>query len=222
MGIRAILASVAALLSAFPAYSSEPTRYRIEVDIAWSEETHPHDFFPAAHLTALIGAAHDSRYILFADGRTASSGLQSVAERGKNLILRAELEDARDRDRVGDVFEGDDLETVPGRMGASFNASEEHSSVSFVTMIAPSPDWFTGVANVPLFAGGEWLDRVEVPLWAWDAGSDSGTNWTAENAETQPRESVRLLSAPYFFDAEGLRRMGTAVLVRVKSPAETQ
>jgi hypothetical protein len=216
MAIRQTLAAAVALLPTSPALSTEPQNYRIEVDILWSEETHPLDFFPAAHLTPLVGAAHNERYVLFADGLTASTGLQSVAERGKNLILKAELEDARDRDRVGDIFEGDDLETVPGRMGANVRVSEEHSLVSFVTMLAPSPDWFTGISSVPLFVGGEWLESVDVPLWAWDAGSDSGTEWTAENAETQPRESVRLLSTSYFFDAEGLRRVGTARFVREK------
>lgn len=212
---RAPLALAAALVLASHATAQESARYRLDIDVTWSAETHPLDFFPNAHLTRFMGAAHNGRYALFGDGLTASSGLQSVAERGRIDILRAELEDAAERERVGETFEGEGF-AVPGTASVTITATEEHSLVSFATMIAPSPDWFTGAASLPLFADGAWLDRVEVVLWPWDAGSDSGTTWTAENAETQPRESIRLSAAPYFLYADGLRPLGTATLTRIE------
>jgi hypothetical protein len=195
---------------------AETVRYRLEIDVTWSQATHPHDFFPDAHLTRLIGATHDERFVLFGDGRTASSGLQSVAERGRTAVLEVEMEDARDRERLGKVFLGDALGPVPGRMIAEFEATEDHSLVSFATMIAPSPDWFTGAAGIDLFEGGSWKDRIEVNIWPWDAGTDSGATWTAENEETQPRESIRLVTTPHFLAADGLRPLGTASLKRIR------
>jgi hypothetical protein len=210
-----LLAFAAALAFAPPVVAAETARYRLDIDVTWSAETHPYDFFPAAHVTRLLGATHDDSYVLFGDGRTASSGLQSVAERGHIDILRAEMADAKDRERLDGTFEAEGF-SVPGRISLTFEASEEYGVVSFATMIAPSPDWFTGAASVELFKDGAWIDRVEVGLWPWDAGSDSGTTWTAENLETQPRESIRLLTAPYFFDADGLKPLGTATFARIE------
>lgn len=195
---------------------AEPVRYKLEITVTWSAETHPYDFFADAHLTRLIGATHNERFVLFGDGRTASSGLQSVAERGRTDILTAEMEDAKDRERLGEIFHGDPLGPVPGKITAEISATEEYSLVSFATMIAPSPDWFTGGASIALFEDGSWRDRAEVAIWPWDAGTDSGTTWLAENEETQPRQSIRLITTPHFLGADGLRPIGTAVLHRIE------
>ncbi len=215
MSIRTIALLAAALALAAPAAAQETAKYRLDIDATWSEETHPFEFWPGAHLSRMRGATHNSRYTLFADGRTASSGLQSLAERGRIDILLAEMEDAKDRGRLDAIFEAEGI-AVPGAMTATFTVSEEHSLVSFATMLAPSPDWFTGAASVPLHSDGAWVDRVEVILWPWDAGTDSGTTWTADNDETQPRESTRLLLSPFFFDRDGLKPLGTATIVRVE------
>jgi hypothetical protein len=124
------------------------------------------------------------------------------------------MQDADERGRLGETFEGEGF-GVPGIANVTVSATQDHSLVSFATMIAQSPDWFTGVASVPLFDG-QWADRVEVTLWAWDAGTDSGTTWTAENVETQPRESIRLSIAPYFLSLDSLKPLGTATFVRIE------
>ncbi len=84
-----------------------------------------------------------------------------------------------------------------------------------VTMVAPSPDWFTGVAGLMLLRKGQWVAGLTVPLWAWDAGTDSGATFTAKNQDTQPRESVRLIAAPHFLAAGGLRAVGSVSFVRL-------
>jgi hypothetical protein len=214
MLIRFAMAGAAVLLAQHA--EAETVRYALEINVTWSAETHPNDFFPDAHLTRLVGATHNERFVLFGDGRTASSGLQSVAERGRTAILMAEMEDAKERERLGEIFHGDPLGPVPGKMIAEISATEEYSLLSFATMIAPSPDWFTGAASVPLFENGAWKDQVEVTIWPWDAGTDSGTTWLAENEETQPRQSIRLITTPHFLGADGLPPMGTAILRRIE------
>lgn len=210
-----VLALIALLIILQQASAQESARYRLDIDATWSEATHPFEHFPNAHVTRFLGAAHNSRYVLSGDGRTASSGLQSLAERGRIDILRAEMEDAKDRKRLGEIFAGEGF-AAPGAMSVTLEANEEHSLVSFATMIAPSPDWFTGAASVPLFIDGAWIDRVEVTLWPWDAGTDSGSTWTGENQETQPHESIRLSTAPYFLYADALRPLGTATFVKIE------
>ena len=97
---------------------------------------------------------------------------------------------------------------------AEFDASADYPLVSFVTMLAPSPDWFTGVASVPLYGKGAFVDRIEGVLWAWDAGTDSGVTYIAENDETQPAESIRLLATPHFLTDKGLLPVGKYVISR--------
>jgi hypothetical protein len=166
-------------------------------------------------MTATVGASHNGRYVLFGDGRTATSGLRVLAENGRAAILRAEFDEAARRGRLGARFVVEGLRTVPGTMEGEFSVSAEHPMVSFATMIAPSPDWFTGLAAIDLRAGDGWRESVALPLWAWDAGTDSGDSHGAANAETQPAQSIRLLAHPAFLTDAGLRTVGRAVLTRI-------
>jgi len=61
MVIRSLVALVAAMALASPAFSQESARYRLTIDATWSQETHPFEFPPGAHLSRLRGANHNSR-----------------------------------------------------------------------------------------------------------------------------------------------------------------
>ncbi len=191
--------------------------YRIELDISWSAETHPLEW-PAegGHLSDLTGVTHNSRYVMFADGRTATTGLKLIAENGRASIMLAELDEARRRKRIDRVIQGEKLEAVPGKIVAEFDASTDYPLVSFVTMLAPSPDWFTGAASVLVYDEGAFKERIEGMLWAWDAGTDSGVTYIAENDETQPAESIRLLATPHFLTEKGLVPVGKYVISRMR------
>ena len=193
-----------------PLALAEEVQYQLEVDISWSGDTHPHDW-PAngGHMSGLIGATHHGRYVMFADGNTASSGVKSVAERGRQRILRAELDEAVERKRVGDVFQADGIAQVPGRISVKFPVSETHARVSFVTMIAPSPDWFTGLAGVKLRDDAGWKDKTTYVLWAWDAGTDRGASYASDNDANQPAESIRLVASTHFLDNTVLKQVCT-------------
>ena len=211
-----ILAALLLTLGVTSSALAEDVQYQLELEITWSGDSHPHDW-PAGggHMSGLIGATHHGRYVMFADGNTASSGVKSVAERGRPRILRAELDEAIRRKRVKDVFQADGIATVPGRITMKFPVSETHSRVSFITMIAPSPDWFTGLAGVSLRNDAGWRDKAIYVLWAWDAGTDRGPSYASENDASQPQESIRLVASPHFLDENGLKQIGTATFTRV-------
>lgn len=191
--------------------SAEAQRYLLTLEITWSAETHSYRWPDGGgHISRLIGATHHSRYIMFADGRTATSGLKSVAENGRTAIIRSELDEADRRGRIGEVFAIEGLDHVPGEMKVVFEVTSDHSLVSFVTMIAPSPDWFTGLNSIELWKDGEWIDELRLPLWGWDSGTDSGLEYISTNEETQPAESIRLLASPHFLNTEGLETIGSA------------
>ncbi len=212
----AVAAVLLAGLLSGPAAGQEVAAFELTLDITWSAETAPLEFPENAHMSRLIGATHNDRYVLFRDGHTASSGLELVAENGRTSVLKAELAEAERRGRAGGLVEGPNLARVPGEIRARFEARAEHPLVSFVTMIAPSPDWFTGAADVALMTRGRWVEEVVVPLWAWDGGTDGGETYEAANQDTQPRQSVRLLATAHFLGAQGLVAVGSATIRRVE------
>ncbi len=211
-----ILAALLFTLGFSSLAQAEDVQYQLDLDISWSGDTHPHDWPDSGgHMSGLIGATHHGRYVMFADGNTASSGVKSVAERGRQRILRAELDEAIERKRVKDVFQANGIAQVPGRISATFALSETHARVSFITMIAPSPDWFTGLAGVKLRDDNGWRDKATYVLWAWDAGTDRGASYASDNNANQPAESIRLVASPHFLDSSGLKQVGTATFTRI-------
>lgn len=196
--------------------AQEMATYRLDINVSWSVETHPFDFPPNPHLSKIIGATHDPDYAMFRDGDTGSSGLELMAERGRPSIFRIELEEAADRNLIGSIFEGDGIWDIPGEASLTFSATLAFARVSFVTMIAPSPDWITGVSGIELHDGQQWIDRLELPLWAWDAGTDSGDRYQAKNQDTQPQQSVRLVATSHFLGSHGLSKVGDIAIERIK------
>ena len=195
--------------------AAQTVEYELTVNITWSAETTPFEFPTDGHMSGLVGATHDRRYVLFRDGNTASSGLELVAENGRVATLRAEFAEARRRGRLGEEIDGPPMEQVPRTVSVRFSASESHDLLSFVTMIAPSPDWFTGAADIDLRRDGKWVDNLTVTLWAWDSGTDHGVTYNAEDIDAQPQQSVRLLASRHFLTDGQLVPMGTATITRV-------
>ena len=194
---------------------SKGANYKLELIIDWSAELNPFEYpGKGAHTSSLIGLTHGNQFILFEDGATASSGLELVAENGRSGILKAQFEELRRKNRIGAVVEADGIKAVPGRFSTTFSTTQEHPLLSVITMVAPSPDWFTGVSAVPLHSDDGWVDVVKLPLWVWDAGTDSGPTYVAKNDDTQPRESVRLLATQHFLSGDGLIKFGTISIER--------
>jgi hypothetical protein len=70
--------------------------------------------------------------------------------------------------------------------------------VSAVAMIAPSPDWFAGVANVNLMEGGNFVAEKTVDLDAWDSGGDDGTTYEASDKDNEPKKATTPASEQHF------------------------
>ena len=215
IGLLGLVLAIAPLSGPPAMAQADTVTYELTLEITWSVETAPFQFPANPHLSRLFGATHNSRYTLFRDGHTASSGLELMAENGRGSVLMAEFAEAARRGRVGTVFEGPNLAVSPGVVSTTFAATSEHPLLSFVTMIAPSPDWFIGGADLPLLVDGTWIDAIELELWAWDSGTDSGLSYDSPNAETQPQQSVRLLATPHVLTAGRLVSFGTAHVRRV-------
>src|SRR5207249_5771223 len=131
-------------------------------------------------------------------GQLASPGIQAMAELGEKMPLMDEIDAALTAGTAQVLLSGDGIRPSPGRTSLEFRIAESHPLVTLVSMIAPSPDWFVGVADLPLFASGQWIDSLTVSLYGWDAGTDEGTTYTAANAPAAPHIPVfPLVDGPF-------------------------
>ena len=117
---------------------------------------------------------------------------------GKETTLYNELKTLMGKNKyVSDVFKAD-CETEPtATRTITLKAKDMYSKVSFIAMIAPSPDWFVGVDSVELCGSdGKWKEtEIAFTLAAWDAGTDSGTTFQEmDNMETMPRDVIRQIT----------------------------
>lgn len=90
----------------------------------------------------------------------------------------------------------------------------EHSLISSATKISPSPDWFTGFADLNILdnASNTWLASFDIDTYPFDAGTDSGPLYRSENDPTvQPRSITRIIVDGETAIARGLPEKGVFV-----------
>ena len=93
------------------------------------------------------------------------------------------------------IYKADEMSGAAETTTMMITASGKYSQASFIAMIAPSPDWFVGVHGVELCGSdGKWKESMSMYLPAWDAGTDSGMNFTSENAPTLPQDVVTVIT----------------------------
>jgi hypothetical protein len=165
-----------------PEPQPQSVQYRVTVISDWTSSSHPATLPSNSHFSPAVVAVHADAGDLFRGGATASPGIEQMAELGSTGTLLAELDGD---ETVLDVERGSSIFGA-GQNRFTVTLTQEARLVSAVTMLAPSPDWFVGVRDVELFVDGEWIDRVEIDLSSYDAGTDSGTSWRSPNADTNP------------------------------------
>ena len=190
---RTLIAVGATILATLwaPAAHAQSATYRVTFEGKWTTTaTAPGVAVPGgAHFSPLIGAVHNAQVTFWSSGGTASAGIESMAEVGGTSTLKTEITTA-----------GSDASSTierSGNIGATatvtvdITLSPSHPLVTLVTMIAPSPDWFVGVAGVSLLdAQNEWLASHAVDLFPYDAGTEDGTEFSLSNDATDPRGTI--------------------------------
>ena len=124
----------------------------------------------------------------------ASRGIEDMSEIGDNDNLEVEMQTLisageANQYKIGPASipgNGTDLLTV--------EATQNFSKLSYVAMIAPSPDWFSGVSSVSLFENDSWVNTVEIDVKAYDAGTENGNTFSYDNAETIPQQPITQIS----------------------------
>jgi hypothetical protein len=141
-------------------------------------------------------------------------GIERLAEEGSQSPLDGEVVAAIASGEAEAFVRGGGLGSTPGIEQVEFDITTGFPYVTVVSMIAPSPDWFVGVAGLPLIANGEWRDEVVVELFAWDAGTDDGASY--ESADAGPAQPISLLQRPPVQVGGAVRPFGRFIFRRIE------
>ena len=171
--------------------------YSITITGLWTDSVSPGgvptDSNP--HFTHFVGGIHNSKVKFLERGGTASAGVERMAEQGLTADLESEVEAAganADRavvfetlDEVGTSTFTKDIDNIP------LTLTSDHPRITLTSMIAPSPDWFVGVAGLRLLEDKDnWAASHRVDLYPWDAGTESGAGFSRSNPDG-PRGVIR-------------------------------
>ena len=188
-----------------PVTAPENAKYTVTFNASWSAETHPDFYVSNAHFSPFVAYSHNGsqQSRVFDIGSIASQGIEEMAETGATALLEGEIQSRVTSGSIlawvkGRVFDS------PGLDQANLDFTQSHSQFIFVSMIAPSPDWFVA-AEANLFDGEKWSDEIVLELVSYDAGTDTGSDLTSADVDTNPREPVAVFP-------EFLQHMGTVTL----------
>ena len=179
-------------------------------DATWTSATHPQDAPPNPHFSPPIGATHTSSVTFWQDGVLATEGIRRMAELGATNTLADEMRAAIASGTAEQVFIGDGFSS-PKTVTMEFTVSRNFPLLTWVTMVAPSPDWFAGVSGLRLLENGAWIEDRIVPAVAWDAGTDSGVSFVSPDLETIPHQPIRRILTPPL----GSLPLGTVRITRI-------
>lgn len=170
--------------------------YKVMLRTYWSRARFPRhypEWKPPAQFGKLIGRTHDSTYTLYRLGERLSTGARLYVETG-----RADgLDTDGDSPNSLHSFTGPPIPQGEGTSITRAFLDGNHTLISIMARINPSPDWFVGVDSFQLCVEGNWVDTVTVELDPLDGGTDNGFTFTAANWPTQPQGIAYRITSRY-------------------------
>ncbi|MCY4417568.1 MAG: cadherin-like beta sandwich domain-containing protein, partial [Chloroflexi bacterium] len=200
VGITLLLMLVSFVLIALPSHGqSQDTaaaRYEITFTGLFAADALATgvDVPSSANFRKMIGVMHTGSVPYWKAGESASAGFESLAEQGRVDDFEDEINETVDSGDALGFFE-----TPERRMRADaeeqleFTTTREFPLVTLAAKVNPSPDWFTGASALDLRPNGEWEREISVDLYAWDAGTEDGTEFDRENPATGPQGVIASL-----------------------------
>ncbi|VVC40686.1 Thrombospondin type-1 (TSP1) repeat,Spondin, N-terminal [Cinara cedri] len=138
--------------------------------------------------------SHSRGYTMFREGAPASEGVRMFAKTGRSDKLD---DGGGGEETVLDTFVAPSVATGAARTQAQFFVDGNHSRVSLVSRMIPSPDWFIGIDSFDLCVNGNWLDSITIEADPMDAGCDNGFTFTAPNWPTDPQGIIYRIKSNY-------------------------
>ena len=171
-------------------------QYTISIEVTWDSLSHPYSNFPIGpeswnqpHFSSIIGLSHGTEFSLWHSGNQASLELKACAENGDADPYKTLINTTLDADKGLQLMQTSGG-PAPSKVSTTVTVSEQFPLLSFVSMIAPSPDWFFGVESLDLRQSGAWRDTIVVELFPYDAGTKDGTSYSYAFEATSPAQSI--------------------------------
>ncbi len=167
--------------------------YRLTIKGNFKKSVQGKKYFPRnPHFSPVVAISHNKKYQLFPFKTLASLGVKNVAETGNPGELISEVQSAQSKRAILDYetsspFDGDEVVSVEVKV------NKKNPYISLISMIAPSPDWVIGINNLKVIRQGKYLGKKVLPLFAIDAGTDSGKIYTSSDQATQPQGKIKRL-----------------------------
>ncbi|TBN04731.1 T9SS type A sorting domain-containing protein [Hyunsoonleella flava] len=181
-------------------FSQSTANYTITVSTIWNAGDHtsiPND----PHWSPLSGATHKNMNDILTFGAPAplTDGIKDIAERGVTSNFQSEINGNSNANQYLQAgFSPRQAEDSVAEL-SSVTVSEDFPYITLVSMVAPSPDWFIAVNSENLRSGNPsvnngWKATFTIDMFAYDAGTDSGTDYESGNSVTNPRENITMVS----------------------------
>ncbi|MFD0989509.1 spondin domain-containing protein [Mariniflexile jejuense] len=193
-------------------FAQSTASYSISLTTIWNEANHTS--IPAnAHWSSLVGATHNTENEFFELGVVSpnTNGIKDVAELGNNTNFMNEVNTAISLNKADKWLSTGGIGNAIGTFTINdVQVNENFPLITLVSMVAPSPDWFIAVNSVTLRSGNNsvnngWKDTFTLDVFAYDSGTDDGTDYTSLNAVSNPRIGVYKITG---FPING-NKMGT-------------
>lgn len=190
------------LLLLLPIFTFSQTNVEYDITFTSVWNAGDHGTLPGnAHWSNLVGAVHNDQHTFWEVGELATMGIERVAESGSNTDFFNEVDAQINPVNGNDPNASEWLQKSVDPFAAIATAtiadvefSNDFPLVTLATMIAPSPDWFSGVSNYSLQnTNGSWKTTHTIDVFAYDAGTEDGTGYSGSNPASNPLESIESL-----------------------------
>lgn len=173
--------------------------YNITFNSIWNASDHT-TIPNGAHWSKLVGVSHKTENLFLKTGETASTGIKNIAELGSNAAFENEVNTKINSNEANQYINGPALSSAEGTIAiTNLEMDAAYPLLTLISMIAPSPDWMIAINSYNLLdTNGNWKSEVILDVFAYDAGTDSGTNYTSSNLETNPFEPITMISGTPF------------------------
>ncbi len=194
--------------------------YTITFRGGWTTTVTPGGLPRGAHFSSLIGGVHNDQVVFLRDGEQASLGVERMAELGGTSTLTTVINSAGANrlSVIKGALSGSGPRTTVTFAGVTLTT--DHPRVTLLTMVAPSPDWFTGVSGLSLLdSSGTWKPSLSVNLYPWDAGTEDGEEFDLYNDETSPQGVITSLRGVGKFTNEKIATLTFTLETTRSAPA---
>lgn len=183
------------LFISFTALGQSKATYNVTFNSIWNATDHT-SVPGSAHWSRLVGATHKTANTFLQIGGMATPGIKNVAEFGSNSVFNSEVNAQITAGEADQYINGPSLGIGPGDILINgLEVDFKYPLLTLVSMIAPSPDWIIAVNGYSLLdASDDWKTSVTLDLFAYDAGTDSGSDYTSTDMVTNPSQPISMLN----------------------------